>query len=162
MIDLEMIRTRCDELLQAAMESGDKKRIERLLLCKEKFAEEDCFSEEKQRQNWRHMVFNLEFSHEEIEEFREYLENRTKVKGLLYTIGSDGREYPEEVILDPKNEGYYQFKHGPVCKKRFTGGGFYDTYVLFDGRWVYDGSLERKFEDTGYEYIDLRCELPNT
>jgi len=159
MVDMEFIRTRCDELLSKAIEQGDEMQIERLQICKKAFAEEDCFSDNKRRRNWMHVVMNMELSHEEINEFREHLQNRTKVKGILYVLDSEGREYPVEVILDPKNEGYYQFKNGPVCKKRFMNGGFYDTYVLFDGRWVYDGGLQRMFEDTGYDYDYLRCEI---
>lgn len=159
MVDIAFIRSRCDELLKQAIEQGDEVRIERLKICKKAFAEDNCFSDDKSRKNWMHVVMNLELSHEEINEFREYLENRSKVKGILYVLDSKDREYPVEVILDPKREGYYQFKNGPVCKKRFMNGGFYDTYVLFDGQWVYDGSLERKFEDLGYDYEDLRCEI---
>jgi len=159
MVDIEFIRSRCDELLKQAIERSDEVQIERLKICKKVFAEDDCFSDDKMRKNWMHIAMNLELSYEETNEFREYLQNRTKVKGILYVSDSEGREYPVEVILDPKREAYYQFKNGPVCKKRFMNGGFYDTYVLFDGRWVYDGGLQRMFEDTGYDYDYLRCEI---
>ena len=115
MVDIAFIRSRCDELLKQAIEQGDEVRIERLKICKKAFAEDNCFSDDKSRKNWMHVVMNLELSHEEINEFREYLENRSKVKGILYVLDSKGREYPVEVILDPKREGYYQFKNGPVC-----------------------------------------------
>lgn len=161
MINLEDIRARCDELLKKAIDEDDKVRIESLRICKECFAEEDCFSDEKKHKNWLQVVFKLDLSRKEIHEFEDYLNSRTKVNGLLYIIGSDGKEYPKEVILDPKYERYYQFLPGPVCKKRFPYGGICETYVLFDGHWVHDGSLQRKFIDPGYDYEPLRYKILN-
>ena len=165
MIDIDYIRTRCDELLEKAVAQGDQMRIQRLQICKEAFADDDPFPLDdgqygKLRRNRFLVCLNLELSADEESEFTAHLnkliEDRTKVRGILYPRDRNGREYPVEAILDPRNESYCQLGDGSVCKKRFMGGGYYDTYVLFDGRWVYDGSLQRQFEDPGYDYESVR------
>lgn len=159
MINLETIRTRCDEYLNAAIAQGDESRIARLQLLAELLAEDDCFSYRKLPRIQSKVIVNLKLTVEEASEFLKYLENRTKAPGVLYVKGSDGREHPVEAMLDTERESYYCFTHGPICKQQFYGDNFYDTYALQDGKWVYDASLERMFIDTGYDYVPLRYEI---
>ena len=160
MITLEQILEDCDRALRIATESGDALRVERLLKCKARFSDGKWFKRKTVADDTLWLGFCLDYPIDKIIKIREYLEDSFKVKGILYVLGSDGREYPEEVILDPEVEGYYQFlPHGPVCKIVTVNENVSQTYKLWDGEWVYDASLEKKFDDPGYDYETLRYEI---
>lgn len=161
MITVEQILEDCDRALRIATESGDALRVERLLKCKARFSDGKGFRRKTVWQDLTLLAVCFDYSVDKFRELQEYLEDSFKVKGILYVLGSDGREYPEEVILDPEVERYYQFlKHGPVCKIVTVNERVYQTYKLCDGEWVYDASLEKKFDDLGYDYETLRYEIP--
>lgn len=161
MITVEQILEDCEKELQIARENGDARKIELLLECRERFSDGKGFN---RKTVWNDVVLLdvcFGYSLDEFIKIKESLEDSFKVKGILYVSGRDGREYPEEVILDPEVEGYYQFlPHGLVCKTVSMGNGYDQTYKLCDGQWVYDGSLQKWFEDPGYDYETLRYEIP--
>lgn len=161
MITVEQILEDCDRELPVAMESGDTLRVKRLLECKERFSDGKGFQRETVWQDLTLLDVCFGYSVDKFIELQEYLESSFKVKGILYVLGPDGQQYPEEVILDPEVEGYYQFlPHGPVCKTVWVNEYVCETYTLCDTGWVYDGSLQKKFEDPGYDYETLRYEIP--
>ena len=161
MITVEQILEDCERELQIARENGDTRKIELLLKCKERFSDGKGFNRKTVSDDTLFLAACFDYPVDKIIKIREFLEDSFKVKGILYVLDRDGREYPEEVWLDPEMEGYYQFlPHGPVCKIAVVNKYFSQTYILCDGEWVYDGSLQKKFEDTGYDCVDLRCEVP--
>ena len=161
MITVEQILEDCERELKIARENGDAWQIERLLECKARFSVGKGFNRKTVSNDTLLLAACFDYPIDKLIKIREYLEDSFKVKGLLYIHGRDGREYPEEVILDPEVEGYYQFfPHGLVCKTVSMGNGYDRTYKLRDGQWVYDGSLQKWFEDPGYDYEILRYEIP--
>jgi hypothetical protein len=161
MITVEQILEDCERELQIARENGDTRKIELLLECKERFSDGKGFNRKTVSDDTLFLAACFDYPVDKIIKIREYLEDSFKVKGILYVLGSDGREYPEEVWLDPEMEGYYQFlPYGLVCKTVSMGNGYDQTYKLCDGQWVYDGSLQKWFEDPGYDYEPLRYEIP--
>ena len=160
MITVEQILEDCERELQIARENGDARKIDLLLECKERFSDGKGFNRKTVSDDTLFLAACFDYPIDKIIKIREYLEDSFKVKGILYVLGRDGREYPEEVILDPEVEGYYQFlPHGPVCKIVSENKYVFQTYSLCDGKWVYDASLEKKFDDPGYDYETLRYEI---
>ena len=161
MITVEQILEDCERALRTAEENGDEQKTRLLIKCKERFSDGKGFNRKTVSDDTLFLAACFNYPVDKIIKIREYLEDSFKVKGILYVLGRDGREYPEEVWLDPEVEGYYQFlPHGPVCKIAVVNKYFSQTYILRDGEWVYDGSLQKKFDDTGYDYVALRCEIP--
>ena len=161
MITVEQILEDCERELRTAKETGDTWQIKRLLNCKERFSDGKGFNRKTVSDDTLLLAACFDYPIDKIIKIREYLEDSFKVKGILYVLGPDGQEYPEEVILDPEVEGYYQFlPHGPVCKTVWVNEYVCEAYTLCDGEWVYDGSLQKKFEDPGYDYETLRYEIP--
>ena len=65
-----------------------------------------------------------------------------------------GKKYPR---VNSANDRYAVI---PVCKTVSMSNGYDQTYKLSDGQWVYDGSLQKWFEDPWYDYEPLRYEIP--
>ena len=163
MITVEQILEACDRELPIAWEHGDALKVKRLLECKARFSNGKGFQRKTVWVDLTLLAVCFDYSIDEFIKIQESLEDSFKVKGILYTFGPDGREYPEKVILDPEVEGYYQFlPHGPVCKIVTVNEYVSQTYRLRDGKWVYDASLEKKFDDPGYDYETLRYEIPDS
>ena len=161
MITVEQILEDCERELRAAKETGDARRIGRLLKCKARFSDGKGFNRKTVSDDALLLGACFDYPVDKIIKIREYLEDSFKVKGILYVLDRDGREYPEEVILDPEVEGYFQFlPHGPVCKIVTVNEHVARTYSLCDGKWEYDASLEKRFDDPGYDYETLRYEIP--
>lgn len=154
MLNLDIIRRRCRELLiQAELENNQKKR-KRLLECYRRFQEDDCFSNpQKRKDNYFLLFMGLDFSMDEAYDYCEYMENASAAPGVLLPIRWNGKEKmegkPVEAILNPAVENYYQFESGTIFKIR-NGTQYYR--LNSDGEWFYDGSLQRRCEDAAYRF----------
>ena len=104
MITVEQILEDCERELQIARENGDTRKIELLLECKERFSDGKGFNRKTVSDDTLFLAACFDYPIDKIIKIQEYLEDSFKVKGILYVLGRDGREYPEEVILDPEVE----------------------------------------------------------
>ena len=74
MMTLEMIRARCEDFVNQAIEEGDESRAEKLLALRDRLAEKDCLSNRKLKKIWTDITGGLSLSYVEAREFREYVE----------------------------------------------------------------------------------------
>lgn len=161
MLNLEIIRQRSRELLILAEQENDPKKLARLLECSRLLQEDDCLSNRRKREPLCSMlVTRLGFEPDEAYDFYEYLNHATEVWGELISTWSNGKEQaegkPVKALLNPEMEDYYQFESGRIFKV-YDGTRFY--YLDGDGNWVYDGSLQKRFYDSGYSYWRIKYRI---
>lgn len=157
MLTLEMIRTRCRELLAQAESEGNERNIWRFQGLSKALQEDDCFTNHEKRKMIQFpFLYWMDFPREEKEEFFRHIEEASRFPGILHCPDGNGKTVPVKAILEPSVEYYCQFSNGTICKIR-EETNFY--YLNRDGRWVYDGSLQRWFEDAQYSYETLRYTL---
>ena len=157
MLNLEMIRTRCRELLEIAIEEQNETKIRRLTELHTFLQADNCLSTHRNRDMARTaLVVRLDFPYGEMDAFLDHLDAAACVPGLLYCSDETEQRVPVPAILDPEIEHYYQFSSGIIFKVRYETE-FY--YLSSDGRWIYDGGLERQFIDSQYPYTSLSYKL---
>lgn len=148
MDDLNIIRKRCDILLAAANNCGDKKRFDELKKIK-KFLENDkCFMETDEF-TVTYTLADLGYTLEQANDIYEYFNRVGILPGLLEYTDNEGNVIQIEAMLSPDVEDYYKFDNGNIFKFDNKKQKFYS---LNNGKWVYDAELQRKFYDSGYNY----------
>lgn len=161
MIDLASVRARCDKLLEAAIDADDERKMERLLEAQSILSKDDCFTSPNKRDAFTVVRWWLDYTIDELKEFQDYIDNLTKVIGILYILDKAGNEHPVIVELDPTKESYSQFSTGLVFKERVEVDGDYRTYALEGDKWVYDADLEKMITFLEYKTTSLRYEIPD-
>lgn len=153
MLNLEIIRQRCEELLAQAEREKNLEKRKRFLEYRQRLQEEDCFSNARKRAQNCLMLPYLGFSLDEAYAYNTYMENATEVRGELLSKLRDGSEYPIKTVLNPEIEDYYQFDWGPVFKVR---NGRESYYLRGNGVWERDLSLLRRMFEGDYVRIPYR------
>ena len=155
MLNIQMIRTRCRELLAQAEAKGNERNIRKFRNLSAALLEDDCFSDPEKR-NIIHFPVLAGFPREEKEEFYRHMEEANRFPGILYCSGVNDNTFPVKTILEPSVEHYCQFSNRTVCIIR-NETSFY--YRNSDGKRFYDGSLQSWFEDSQYACETLRYTL---
>lgn len=161
MLDLDMIRQRCRERLILAELENDQKKRKRLLECEQLLREDDCFSNRRKREPlYQMLVTRLGFELDEAYDFYEYLDHATEVWGELIPIRWNGKEFvdgqPVKARINPEMEDYYQFETGRIFKV-YDNLNFY--YLNADREWVHDGSLQKRFYESGDSYWRIKYRI---
>ena len=159
MMNLNDLRARCDALLEQVLEGDDEAYAERLWELRERLEKKNCLSRGNLSSTWKAAVKELKLTFSEQTELQAFIRQGEPVPGWLQFTDREGRQHRWEAPLDPLNESYFMLWGSVICKERWIGE-FSETYVLKDGRWVYDASLERILTDTGYSLNSLRVILP--
>lgn len=155
MTNLKKIIERCDVLLAAANMSNDKKRIEQLNEIKKFLSDNNCFVN-TDKIKCTYYLLRLGYDFDEADEIYDEFNKVQEFFGVLEYIDSNGKLFMQHAILKPNVEDYFMFDNGIIFKFDNKKNKF---YLLLDGEWVYDGSLQRKFYSSEYSYVRLKYKI---
>lgn len=155
MDDLNAIRSRCDLLLAAANVSGDKKRIDKLIEVQNFLKNDNCFNNTDEI-DCTYFLLRLGYDFDEAEEIYNSFNKIQTVLGILEYIDKSGKIHQVEAMLCPMTEDYYMFDNGLIFKFDNRSNKFYS---LIDGDWVHNGSLQKKFYSSEYNYQRIKYKI---
>lgn len=155
MSDLKQLRDRCDMLLAAANVSGDTKRINQLNEIKQFLAREDSFLKVDQVKCIYFLV-RLGYDFEEANEIYNKFNKIELLPGILEYTDNKGNVFQKEALLCPKIDDYYMFDNGLIFKFDNMEKKF---YALINGQWVHDGSIQKKFYSSEYNYERIKYKI---
>lgn len=155
MYSLVTFRSKCDVLLKNAIDEGDQICINKYKKIKSFLSNDDCFKGVDDL-FIVYVLDNLGYNINQINEFVDIVKRVELFDGILEYTDSNGNLVQIETLVNPEFEGYYKFNKGPIFKYNSVDKKF---YMLVDDTWVYDGGLERKFDDSGSDYVSIDCVL---
>ena len=144
---------KCDLLLDRAKKDDTQQIIDKFERIKQFLSDDNCFV--GARKIFVSFVLgNLGYNNDEIAKIYSYFNGYEMVEGILEYVDDNGEIVQLETLVNPKIECYYRFAKGSVFKYNVIER---DYYSFFDGRWIYDGDLQKKIEDLGYDYDLIKC-----
>ena len=153
MYSVDMFRNKCDLLLDNAKKNGNQDSVDRFQKIKNFLFDDNCFV--GARKIYVSFVLeNLGYNDDEIKNIYNYINEYEMVEGILEYVSEDGNLVQYETLVNPKVECYYKFVNGSIFKYNAIEK---DYYLLFDDKWVYDGSIQKKIDDLGYDYDLVEC-----
>ena len=155
MYSLDTFRSKCDVLLKDAVDKGDQVSIDKYSEIKSILSSDDCF----RNVDNLFIVYVLDSLGYNIDQINEFLDIAKQIElfdGILEYTDNNGNLVQIETLVNPEFEGYYKFNKGPIFKYNSVDKKF---YMLVDNTWIYDGGLERRFEDSGSDYVSIDCFL---
>lgn len=148
---LQSIRSRCSMLLAAAVINDDKKRIKKLSEIEKFLKNDNCFVGASSIDSM-YVLLELGYNLDQVNEIYNSFNQIDVLSGLLEYVDESGNVVSVEALLCPSIEDYYKFKDGMIFKFNKNEQCF---YYLIDGKWKYNGELQRKFYDTSYDYDSI-------
>lgn len=153
MYNVDEFRKKCDLLLDNAEKDGNQDCVDKFQRIKKFLSDDNCFVGAR-KVFVSFVLENLGYSDDEIKNIYNYFNGYEMVEGMLEYVDDNGNLVQYETLVNPKIESYYKFVKGSIFKYNAIEN---DYYSLFDDRWVYDGSIQRKIDDLGYDYDSIKC-----
>ena len=148
-----MFRNKCDLLLDNAKKNDNQDNVDKYQRIKNFLSDDNCFV--GARKIYVSFVLeNLGYNDDEIKNIYNNFNGYEMVEGTLEYVDNNGNLVQYETLVNPKVESYYKFDNGSIFKYNAIEK---DYYLLFDDKWVYDGSIQKKIDDLGYDYDLVKC-----
>lgn len=151
--NIDEFRNKCDLLLDAARKNDNQDSVDKFQKIKKFLSADNCFVDAR-KIYVSFVLENLGYNNDEITKIYNYFNEYGMVDGILEYVDDSGQLVQLETLVNPKIESYYKFAKGFIFKYNTIER---DYYSLFDGRWVYDGDIQRKIDDLGYDYDSIKC-----
>ena len=101
-------------------------------------------------------LLELGYAPDEIHKIYDYYNKIPTYRGYLKYTDQNGDTIRTEAILRPSVEDYYKFDAGLIFKFDKNNQGY---YYLVDGKWKYNGDIQRRFYNLNYDYDSIGFEL---
>ena len=155
MYNLDTFRSKCDVLLKDAVDKGEQGSIDKYSEIKNFLSSDDCFRN-ADNLSIVYVLDSLGYNIDQTNEFLDIVKQIELFDGILEYTDNNGNLVQIETLVNPRFEGYYKFNKGPIFKYNSVDKKF---YMLVDDIWVYDGGLDRRFDDSGSDYVSIDCIL---
>lgn len=152
---IDAVRIRYNSTLSEAKRNRNKAKIEKLEQYKQFLKKDDCFVGADPIKSL-YCLLELGYNPDEVHKIYDYYNRVPTYRGYLKYVDKNGDTIRTEAILRPSVEDYYKFDTGLIFKFSKNDQGY---YYLADGKWKYDGDIQRKFYNLNYDYDSIGFEI---